>query len=223
MCFRIGRVGDARLIVGICRQAIEYPIEDLLCVPSRPFVENRLPRSKTLGKITPRTACLRDVDDRVHELTIWQGCGPTSPATFGRKERLEASPFGIRELVAMHHQLGSKTGSRGKTPFTNSTLHAQRQNAPRRTRTRTRTIWLSNYWSLAISRLSIADTRRARCFSSSVSAREAMSNTRRRSAAAATSAHSPRLSTKRCRFSPAPRRLAPSASKRTVFAAARNR
>lgn len=83
MRLRVGTVDHVRVAVGALLEVVEDSLEDLLAIPARELVVNGVPWTESLRQVSPRNACLGDVEDRVHEGAVGQVRWPPTPTCLG--------------------------------------------------------------------------------------------------------------------------------------------
>jgi hypothetical protein len=91
-------------VVGAFHKLVEDPPEDPFAIPARELVVNGVPWTESFRQVSPRDACLGDVEDRVHEGAVGQIGWSTTPTRLGRQQGFDPSPFGIIQFVPVHSQ-----------------------------------------------------------------------------------------------------------------------
>lgn len=91
-------------MVGILPKLVEYLPEDSPAIPARELVVNGVPWPESLRQVSPRDACLGDVQDRVHERAIAKICWSTTPTRLGWQQRFDPGPLGIIQFMPVHSQ-----------------------------------------------------------------------------------------------------------------------
>jgi len=98
----VGTIDHVRVAVGAFLELVEDLLEDLLAIPARELVVNRVPWTESLRQVSPRNARLGDVEDRVHEGAIGQIRWPSTPTCLGRQQGCDSGPFCITQFVPVH-------------------------------------------------------------------------------------------------------------------------
>ena len=104
MRLRVGTVGHVRAVVGTFPEFIEDPLEDSLAIPARELVVNGVPWTESIRQVSPRDACLGDVEDRVHEGAVGQIRWASTPTRLGWQQGFDPGPFRITKFVPVHSQ-----------------------------------------------------------------------------------------------------------------------